>query len=72
MNMGFAVIIGAALIAGSIAISQRYGVTTMEGKSTLVIVTDHWTGKIKYCDNATHPEQLLTTGYNFWCKELSN
>jgi hypothetical protein len=70
MNTSLALIVGAVLIAFSIAISHRFETTATGGNVPVVLVTDHWTGNVKYCD--PNPANGGENGSNFWCYKLAD
>jgi hypothetical protein len=54
MNIGLAIVISAALIAGAIAVSHRYEIeahpcTANGGNCSRAWRTDQWTGKVVFC-----------------------
>ena len=56
MNFGLAMIIAAALIAGGIAISQRYRIdahacSANNGNCSRVWRVDQWTGRMMLCEH---------------------
>ena len=54
MNVGWGIVAGAALIAGSIVISHRYEIDTFAGSSGYAALwrSDNLTGEILYCDRS--------------------
>ena len=54
MNAGWGIVVGAAVIACSVAISHRYEIGTFAGQSGYAALwrSDNLTGEILYCDRS--------------------
>jgi hypothetical protein len=52
VNVGWGIVAGAALIAGSISISHRYEIGTFAGSTGYAALwrSDNLTGEVLYCD----------------------
>jgi hypothetical protein len=63
MNVAIAVLIGAAIVAGAIALSHRYTIAAASGgDAAYAWQIDQWSGQITLCKSDV---------YKFWCMPVT-